>query len=576
MATKSYLIDNERLMAEWDWEANVDLDPKILTPGSNKRASWICSKCGHKWQTTIYHRAVRKQDCPHCRYIFKKKIKSKLTTTHPKAKIYWLIGKNGLLTPDLFSEYSGQKVWWKCPDCGYEWEEKIKNQVKKLFWCPHCKKGIKNLSSVAPELVQEWHPTKNVEKPEYISYASNKYAWWKCSKCGYEWKAKVANRSVLKRGCPCCSEPARVVVSGKNDLKTKFPHIAKEWHPTKNGDLLPEQFAGGANKKVWWRCPLGHEYQATINHRTHPNGTDCPICYSGRQTSFAEQAVFFYVNKLYPDAISRYKADFLGKFELDVYIPSIRYAIEYDGEAWHTKTKLEREQRKYKLCNKHEITLIRLREQMPEPCVDIADYMIGMPNLYEHKNLEFALRQLLIRLNLYKPIPNNLINLHRDKYKILEYRKASISDSLVVVRPDIAMEWHPTKNGNLLPNMFKAGSDHKIWWICPKCGNEYQANISHRTNKKMPTGCPKCGKERSDLAKSVAVNMLDLKTKNIIKIFKSIQDAGKMMKINPANIGSVCRGQRNQAGGYKWEYADNKLSKKYKKQNNQLELNLNK
>ena len=49
-----------------------------------------------------------------------------------------------------------------------------------------------------------------------------------------------------------------------------------------------------------------------------------------------------------------------------------------------------------------------------------------------------------------------------------------------------------------------------------------------------------------------------------------------MMKINPANIGSVCRGQRNQAGGYKWEYADNKLSKKYKKQNNQLELNLNK
>lgn len=576
MKQKSYLIDNKELMSEWDYEKNIDLDPKILTSGSNKKAWWICKLCGHKWCTAIHHRAIGKQDCPKCRYIFKKKIKSNLTITHPKVNQYWLFEKNGLLKPDLFSQYAYQNVWWKCPDCGYEWNEKIKNQVKKLAWCPHCKKGIKDLASFAPELMKEWHLTKNTVDPHRIPYGSNSYVWWKCSKCGYEWKSRVTNRSILKRGCPCCSEPVRIIVPGKNDLKTKFPHIAKEWHLTKNGNLLPEHVSSGTRKKVWWKCPLGHEYQASINHRTAPNGTGCPICYSGRQTSFAEQAVFFYVKQLYPDAISRYKADFLGQFELDIYIPSIKYAIEYDGEAWHTKAKLEREQRKYQICKAQSITLWRLREQMPELGVDIADYMIGMKDLYRHKNLEFALRQLLIKLNLYKPLPVNLINLNRDRSKILEYRKASISDSLVVVRPDIAMEWHPTKNGNLLPNMFKAGSDHKIWWICPKCGNEYQANISHRTNKKMPTGCPMCGKERSDLAKSVSVNMLDLKTKNIIKTFKSIQEAGKTMKINPANIGSVCRGQRTQAGGYNWEYTNKKISAKYKKQNNRLELDLNK
>ena len=574
MKQKSYIIDNKELMSEWDWDANADLDPNKLTSGSNKKAWWKCSKCAHKWQTTIHHRAVRKQDCPKCRYIFKKKIQANLTATHPKAKNYWLFSKNNLLTPDLFSQYACQRVWWKCPDCGCEWEEKIKNQVKKLAWCPHCKKGIRDLASFLPELVKEWHKTKNIDNPERVSYASNKYAWWKCSKCNYEWKAKISNRSILKRGCPCCSEPAQVVVPGINDLKTKFPHIAKEWHPSKNGDLLPENFTGGTSKKVWWQCPFGHEYKATIGHRTAQNGTGCPICYSGRQTSFAEQAVFFYVKRLYPDTLSRYKSDFLGKFEFDVYIPSIKYAIEYDGEAWHKQNKIEREKRKYQICKEHGITLIRMREQMPESGEDVADRIVGMNNLYKHKNLEFALRKLLMLLNLYKPIPDDLINLKRDRFKILEYKKSEISNSLVSVRPDIAMEWHPTKNGNLQPSMFSCGSDHKVWWSCPKCACEYQSTISHRTNKKIPTGCPVCGKERSDLAKSVAVNMIDLKTGNIIKTFKSISDAGRQMKISSGNIGMVCRGHRPYAGGYKWEYADEKISKKYKKLNKQLDLDL--
>ena len=441
--------------------------------------------------------------------------------------------------------------------------------------CPHCKKGIKDLASMAPDIVKEWDYEKNAGlDPKHIAYACNKYAWWKCSKCGYEWKAKISNRSVLKRGCPCCS--VNVVMPGKNDLKTKFPYIAKEWHPTKNGELTPEYIAGGSKRKVWWVCPLGHEYMATVYHRTAPNSTGCPICFSGRQTSFAEQAVFFYVKQLYPDAISRYKADFLGQFELDIYIPSTKYAIEYDGEAWHKQDKIDREKRKYKICKEHGITLIRMREQMPELGEEVADRMIGMKNLYEHKNLTFALRQLLILLNLYKPIPDKLINLRRDKFKILEYKKADINDSLISVRPDIALEWHPTKNETLLPSMFKYGSEHKVWWKCPKCGYEYQANICHRTNKKKPTGCPMCAKERNALAKSINVNMLDIRTNQIVNTFTSISEAGRLMKINPANIGSVCRGQRTQAGGYNWEYADKKISAKYKKQEKQLELDLNK
>ena len=46
--------------------------------------------------------------------------------------------------------------------------------------------------------------------------------------------------------------------------------------------------------------------------------------------------------------------------ELDIYIPSIKLAIEYDGEAWHKNNTIKREERKYQLCKENGIKLIRL------------------------------------------------------------------------------------------------------------------------------------------------------------------------------------------------------------------------
>ena len=37
-------------------------------------------------------------------------------------------------------------------------------------------------------------------------------------------------------------------------LQYKFPEIAKEWHPTLNGDLTPDKVSYGSNKIIWWQC----------------------------------------------------------------------------------------------------------------------------------------------------------------------------------------------------------------------------------------------------------------------------------------------------------------------------------
>ena len=45
------------------------------------------------------------------------------------------------------------------------------------------------------------------------------------------------------------------LVKGENDLATVNPVLAKEWHPTKNENLNPEDITSGSSKEVWWLCP---------------------------------------------------------------------------------------------------------------------------------------------------------------------------------------------------------------------------------------------------------------------------------------------------------------------------------
>jgi hypothetical protein len=57
--------------------------------------------------------------------------------------------------------------------------------------------------------------------------------------------------------------------------------------------------------------------------------------------------------------------------------------------------------------------------------------------------------------------------------------------------PDIAGEWHPTRNGAKTPLDFTFGSHFEAWWQCPDYKTHvYQARISSRTS--MMSGCQKC------------------------------------------------------------------------------------
>ncbi len=59
-------------------------------------------------------------------------------------------------------------------------------------------------------------------------------------------------------------------------------------------------------------------------------------------------------------------------------------------------------------------------------------------------------------------------------------------------RPDLAAEWHSTKNGNVTPKDVLEGSHYAAWWICDK-GHEWQAMVKSRVSG---SGCPYCANKK--------------------------------------------------------------------------------
>jgi very-short-patch-repair endonuclease len=133
-----------------------------------------------------------------------------------------------------------------------------------------------SLLKTHPELSNEWDYEKNYPlRPENFSYGVKNKIWWLCQS-GHSFQATINHRTGKKQqtGCPQCSGR---VASNENNLLKIFPVISKEWHPTKNGELTPEQVTSKSGKKVWWICPKDHSYQATVHNRTG-NNSGCPYC----------------------------------------------------------------------------------------------------------------------------------------------------------------------------------------------------------------------------------------------------------------------------------------------------------
>jgi len=322
------------------------------------------------------------------------------------------------------------------------------------------------------QLMAEWNWERNTDvSPSQLTLGSNKKVWWKCKK-GHEWQARIYSRNIGS-GCPYCS--GNKVLKGENDLQTINPTLAEEWNYEKNNGLTPADVLPNSDKKVWWRCSKRHEWQAAIKDRNNGNG--CPVCNSERKTSFPEYAIEYYLKKYGLDVIHLYKEH---GYELDIYIPSIKIAIEYDGYLWH-KNKVKKDLEKNQKCKTDGIKLYRIREGLAPLNDSSIDYIVQKGQ----RNLPQILRELLNEI-----IGVHVdVNLKRDSIEIENLREyTEKQNSILFSNPELAKEWNYEKNKSIRPEHFATSSGKKAWWKCDK-GHEWQARIADRNSGKR---CPYC------------------------------------------------------------------------------------
>ena len=252
--------------------------------------------------------------------------------------------------------------------------------------------------------------------------------WWKCVKCGHEWKASVQNRTA-GHGCPQCAKitvgnKLRAPIKGKS-LADLHPEILAEWNYKKNITLSPYEVKSNSTSRVWWICNNGHEWEARISNKVR-NKTRCPYC-TGRK-------------------ILKGHNDF-ATLEKDL-LPEWNYAknakTSPDSISPYTKTKV------WWICKKcgHEWEASILNRTHGHGCPKCG-------------------------------------NANRGKAKATPKKGESFAD----LYPYLTIDWDFKMNGELSPYDFKPHSSKRVWWICHNCRHSWQAVINSRTSGNK---CPKC------------------------------------------------------------------------------------
>ncbi|MGV8982821.1 Helicase associated domain protein [Clostridium sp.] len=138
---------------------------------------------------------------------------------------------------------------------------------------------------------------------------------------------------------------------------------------------------------------------------------------NGAQTSFFEQTIYYYCRKCFIDTANNFKDN---GFEIDIYIPSLKIGIEYDGSYWHKKKYIE-DNVKDTRCHDLGIKLIRVREYPLEKTTSAINYLLQNDNYNTFSNLlsQIFIEQFGVSID---------IDIKRDSIEILECFKTSASD----------------------------------------------------------------------------------------------------------------------------------------------------
>lgn len=504
-AQKSMVTDIPKLRDIWS-EQNVE-DPSTVSIGiSVKRYLWKCPECNDVFPRSPYamlHGSGLCKNCAHRNATEKHKkqllTKGRSCADNPEMLKHWDYERNDK-KPEEVSEHSSTSYrYFICDDCGESYPCKPTNQTTSLYLCKDCKSKVRaktQRKSIAtysetvsdyPNMMAIWD-WSNTEAPYDLSARSGIIVKWKCD-CGNTWPAKPCDRIKMLPQCMPCSmrkhnnRRKERAIEQSGTWGENNPELAKEWHPTLNGNLTPYDLTPGCSENYWWLCAYGHSYQTSPKERSERHA-GCPICNFHRQTSFAEQAIGFYLEKV---TEIKTQVHAIINSKLDIFLPDKKIVIEYDGSYWHNRpTSKVRDANKDLYCAENGLRIIRIKE--------------GAENLNEQEiiifnNKENDFQWLLNTLCTECDLPYVVVDIRKDTPAILERMiLMPIETSLEKKAPHCIPYWDQKENGKITPAVIGYTSSHIMNWCCPECKQRWKEKVSNVTHRVYP--CKRCGKNK--------------------------------------------------------------------------------
>jgi hypothetical protein len=485
---------NKTLLEQWHPTKNGNLTAYDFFEGSGKKVWWKCEKGhDHEWEAKIQHRSNGKRSgCPFCGNR-KLSVTNSLRTVSKEISEEWYQAKNVPLTPDSVIGAGEKKYWWKCPkEKDHEWQASISNRLKGTG-CPGCR-GLKvfksnSLASTHSYLIHEWHPLKNKNlTPFDVTQGSRKSVWWKCSEGkDHEWKSSVFNRT-NGTGCPICHG---LVVTSSNNLSSKHPVLAKQWHTTRNGDVTASHVYSGGHKKYWWKCEKGddHVWLSSISKRI--NGSGCPVC-SNKKVVESNN-----LQTLAPEIVHEWHPTKNKSLNPN------QYGIGSHKKVWW----------KCQHGPDHEWKAQINERVSGSGCPFCRNLKVSVTNNLASNNKNL-LREWFYKKNTH--INPQVVTVgsglkvwwkcdkgpdHIWQASVINRVRGSgcpicsgnvtvESTSLGELYPELCKEWHPDKNSRFTPSDLSPGSGQKVWWKCNKgTDHEWFTSVANRVKGR---NCPFC------------------------------------------------------------------------------------
>lgn len=210
----------------------------------------------------------------------------------------------------------------------------------------------------------------------------------------------------------------------------------------------------------------------------------------GLKSSLPEQYVGFYLYKVFGEEVQYQKEfDWLGRHSLDIYIPSLQLAIEYDGIYYHANKKTT-DSLKTSCCRSHGVYLVHITEKEEKQSKSRKQNEVSYYFQKGYSNIDTAICDLCLLINKrYSTSIHVDVDICRDQEEIISYvQHKYYKKSIAYVWPESINYWVEEENGLSIYDVFYT-DDRCFLLKCPQCGKVYKLHTRYFHDRKSLIPC---------------------------------------------------------------------------------------